>query len=99
MIASTRELVLESLNDRFAVRKFDRQREISPEDWETLASALRLSPSGYGLQPWKFLVVRDRKVRAKLTPFSLHQPQVEDCSHLIVFTARATIDEAYLEEF
>jgi nitroreductase len=42
------------------------------------------SPSSYGLQPWKFLVI-------------WHQSQITDCSQLVVFLARRTIEEADLD--
>ena len=47
-----------------------------------------LSPSSYGLQPWKFIVITDTALRKKLTPLSWGQTQVEDSSHFVVFTYR-----------
>src|SRR5207237_7324240 len=44
-----------------ATKQFDPSRKISPEDWATLENALILSPSSYGLQPWRFVVISDQK--------------------------------------
>jgi nitroreductase len=60
---------------------------------------LRLAPSSYGLQPWKFIVVQDPKIRAALTPVSWNQTQVEDCSHYVVLATLTKIEVAYVEKF
>jgi len=91
--------LLEQLKWRYAVKKFDSQKKISEHDWRTLEESLVLTPSSYGLQPWKFLVVQDPEVRKKLTPHSWNQTQVEDCSHFVVFAARTKVDSAYLDFF
>ncbi|MEY4352330.1 MAG: hypothetical protein RLZZ609_571 [Cyanobacteriota bacterium] len=58
---------------------------------------MRLSPSSYGLQPWKFLVITDHALRAELRPFSWNQSQITDCSHLVVFLRQRTVSEQDLE--
>ncbi|MDE3098248.1 MAG: NAD(P)H-dependent oxidoreductase [Verrucomicrobiota bacterium] len=86
--------LLEQLNWRYATKQFDPNRKISASDWTTLEEALRLTPSSGGLQPWKFIVITDPAVRAKLRPASYGQPQVTDASHLVVFAARNNFSEA-----
>ena len=75
------EVVLEQLRWRYATKKFDPGRTIPAEDWQTLAEALILTPSSFGLQPWKFWVVTNPEVKAKLLPISYKQTQVVDGSH------------------
>lgn len=82
------EALLTQLNWRYAVKKFDPAKKISPSDWKTLEEALVLTPSSYGLQPWKFIVVNNPELRAQLVPHSWGQKQVVDASHLIVFTTK-----------
>src|SRR5258706_1850952 len=82
------ETILRQLNWRYATKKFDPSRKIQTPDWKTLEQALVLSPSSGGLQPWKFFVVTDPEVRAKLSGAAYNQPQVTDASHLVVFAAR-----------
>lgn len=91
--------LLEQLKWRYAVKKFDNQKKISASDWQTLEESLILTPSSYGLQPWKFLVVQDPQIRKQLTPHSWNQTQVEDCSHFVVMAARTELDDAYLNFF
>jgi nitroreductase len=86
--------LLEQLNWRYATKQFDPNRKISAADWTTLEEALTLSPSSGGLQPWKFIVVTDPAMRAKLAPASYGQPQITAASHLVVFAARTNFSEA-----
>src|SRR6266566_8254541 len=85
------EQLLTQLNWRYATKKFDPARKISPEDWAVLENALILSPSSYGLQPWTFVVITDQKMRERLFPSTWNQRQILDCSHFVVFTARKKI--------
>ncbi|MGH9614828.1 MAG: NAD(P)H-dependent oxidoreductase [Bryobacteraceae bacterium] len=86
--------LLEQMNWRYATKQFDPERKINARDWATLEEALLLTPSGGGLQPWKFIVVTDPAVRAKLTPASYGQAQISDASHLVVFAAKNNFSEA-----
>ena len=86
--------LLEQLNWRYATKQFDPNRKISASDWTTLEEALRLTPSSGGLQPWKFIVITDPAVRAKLRPASYGQPQITDASHLVVFAGKTNFSEA-----
>jgi nitroreductase len=91
----TDSLLLKQLHWRYATKKFDPTRKIGQGDWQTLESALVLAPSSFGLQPWKFLVVSDEKMRKEvLRPISFHQPQVSDCSHMVIFAARRSLNAA-----
>lgn len=49
--------LLEHLKSPYATKQFAPSKTISAEVWTALENALVLSPSSYGLQPWKFLVV------------------------------------------
>jgi len=84
----TREELLEQLQWRYATKQFDSARKISDADWSALEQALILSPSSYGLQPWKFIVITDHETREKLVPVTWGQRQVADCSHFVVFTIK-----------
>jgi len=91
--------LIQALEWRYATKGFDPQRKIPADLWKTLEEALVLSPSSFGLQPWKFLVVTDPAVRTRLRAASWGQPQIEECSHLVVFTARRTMQMEDIERF
>ena len=76
--------IIEAINWRYATKKFDPTKKISSEDLETLKEVLRLTPSSYGLQPWKFLIIEDPELRKELRVHSWGQAQVTDASHLFV---------------
>jgi nitroreductase len=91
--------LIQTLNWRYATKKFDPARKIPADLWDTLEQALVLTPSSFGLQPWKFIVVTDPAVKAKLRAVSWGQPQVEDCSHLVVFTARRNMRSEDIDHY
>ena len=84
--------LLQVLNARYAAKNFDSSRKIDDATWQTLEEALRLSPSSFGLQPWRFIVVTDPALREELLPHAWNQPQIVSCSHLVVFCARRELD-------
>ena len=88
------DTLLAQLNWRYATKKFDPARQIADADWAALEQALILTPTSYGLQPYKFLVLTDPALRAQLVPASWGQTQPVDCSHYVVFAARAGNTEA-----
>jgi nitroreductase len=93
------EAVLAQLKWRYATKKFDPTRKIAPELWSQLEQAAIHAPSSYGLQPWKFVVVTDPAVRAKLHPVSYGQAQILDASHLVVFAAKNPPGPADVEAY
>jgi nitroreductase len=96
MTISTTDL-LAGLRWRYAVKSFDGNRSIASDTWDALEQALVLTPSSYGLQPWKFLVINDAALKAELRTHSWNQSQITDCSHLVVLLAKRSIDSSDLE--
>jgi nitroreductase len=84
----SRDVVLRQLAWRYAVKKFDAGRKIAPADWDALEQALVLTPSSFGLQPWRFVVVENPATRKSLRAASWNQSQIEDASHLVVLAIR-----------
>lgn len=86
-----------NLNWRYATKVFDETKTIAPDVWKALEEALILTPSSCGVQPWKFIVITNKEMRAKLLPHSWGQAQVTQCSHYVVFAALKKIDETYID--
>lgn len=91
------EELLASLRWRYATKKFDASRKISAATWDSIEESLVLTPSSFGLQPWKFIVVEDPGVRANLSPESWKQPQVTEASHYVVLTTRTDLDSTDID--
>ena len=93
------EALVESLTWRYATKKFDPSKKLDAATWQALEEALILSPSSYGLQPWKFVVVQDPALRAQLREKAWGQSQVTDASHFVVFTHRTDLTEADIDRY
>ena len=99
MLPISAETLLDALSWRYATKQFDPSRTISAKDWSVLAESLILTPSSFGLQPYRFLVITDPELKAKLRPVSWNQSQITDCSHLVVFVARCLLTEADVDHY
>src|SRR5688572_7707489 len=91
--------IIKALNWRYATKSFDQSKKVSEEDLNELLEAMRLSPSSFGLQPWKFIVVENKELRKKISEKAWHQPQVTEASHLIVLCAKTDVSEQDLSDF
>lgn len=99
MSAVSPETVVAQLRWRYAAKKFDPTRTIPPDTWAALEQALVLTPSSYGLQPWKFFVVTDPAVKARFPAHSWGQRQPQDCSHMVVLAIKADLSEADIDRY
>ena len=77
----------EALNFRQACKVFDESKKISEEDMKFILEAGRKSPSSFGMEAWKFLVITNEALKAKLRPVCWDQIQITSCSHLVVVLA------------
>ena len=93
------EQLLESLGWRYATKAFDPKREVPDDLWSGLEEALVLTPSSFGLQPWKFVVLEDRALREHLVPFAWGQRQVVEASKLVVFCIRKDLGHAEIDAY
>jgi nitroreductase len=94
----TNEQLLAALNWRYATKVFDATKKIPADLWQALEQSLVLTPTSYGLQPYKFLVISNPAKRAELLPHSWGQKQVVDASHFVVFTARTEMNKADVDK-
>jgi nitroreductase len=85
------DALISALKWRYATKAFDPSATVDPATWEALLQSLVLSPSSFGLQPWKFVIVSDPAKREALVPLSWGQRQVVDASHLVVFTVKSPL--------
>ena len=91
--------VIEALNRRYATKKFDTTKKLSQADMDVLLESLRLSPSSFGLQPWKFIHVKNTEMRKELQDASRGQPQITEASDLIVIAVRTNLDESDVDAY
>lgn len=95
----TNPQLLAALNWRYSVKQFDATKKISADTWTTIEDSLVLSASSFGLQPYRFVVIADPALRAKLVPHSWGQGQVVDASHYVVFAGRTQMTAREIDAF
>ncbi len=72
---------------RHACKIFDETKKINDEEIRYILEAGRTSPSSFGLEGWKFLVITNQALREKIRPVCWNQVQITSCSHLVVLLA------------
>jgi nitroreductase len=91
--------ILEQLHWRYATKKFDPDRKIPDETWHALEQSLVLAPSSFGMQPWKFFVVRNPEIRQQIQEAAWGQSQVVNASHLVVLAIKTGINASDVDPY
>ncbi|MGL4889475.1 MAG: NAD(P)H-dependent oxidoreductase [Aeromonas veronii] len=89
------ELLIKSLNFRFACKLFDIDKKIEDDKFNVILESARLAPSSFGMEPWQILVVQNKELRAALAPhcwganglYTRTKGQLGTASHFVVFLA------------
>lgn len=79
--------LIEAMNFRHAAKTFS-NKKISQEDINLILESGRLSPSSFGVEHWKFLVITNQNLKDKITSIAYNQKQVSESSHLIIYLAK-----------
>lgn len=84
-----KEEILKAHAYRRAIKVFEEDQKISDEDFEFILEVGRRSPSSFGWEPWKFVVVQNKELRGKLAePSWGAQKQLASASHFVILLAR-----------
>ncbi|MBL7564723.1 NAD(P)H-dependent oxidoreductase [Staphylococcus saccharolyticus] len=91
-MSNMNQTIIEAFDFRHATKKFNSNKKISEEDFDTILESGRLSPSSLGLEPWRFVVIQNKKLRDKLKPYSWGaQKQLDTASHFVLIFARKNV--------
>lgn len=77
---------LEAMAFRHACKRFDTAKAIPQEQFESILEVARISPSSFGMEPWRLIVVRNESLRKALKPLCWNQNQITECSELVILT-------------
>jgi nitroreductase len=96
--------ILDAYIYRHACKEFDPSKKISSEDFDFILETIRLSPSSFGLEPWKFLIIQNQTDREKFLANTWGgQKQIPTSSHFIACLARKKhfmkYDTEYIKNF
>ena len=86
---SDKQTVLNALHFRHACKSYDATKKIPADDFVYILETARLSPSSFGLEPWRFLVVQNPALREELRDIAWGAAdKIMDCSHFVILLAR-----------
>ena len=85
--------VVEAFNFRHACKEFDGSKSVSESDFRTILEAARLSPSSFGFEPWKFLVLKSKEIRQKIYDVTWGgQDALQNASEFVIILVRKNAD-------
>lgn len=74
----------EAIARRRAARHFQADRAVSEDTLKAILHLATLAPSGYNLQPWRFLVVRSRRNRERLKSCAYGQSKIAEAPVMVI---------------
>ncbi len=93
------EVLLSALNNRYATKKFDATKKIPIETVDALIEAIRLTPTSYGLQLMKVVLVQDQALREALVSHAFGQRQIADASHLLILCREKEANASHINDY
>ncbi len=79
---------IEAIYKRRAVKQYDPDHKLSAEEEQKLFEAMIQAPTSFNIQHWRFVILRDPELRAKIRKdYGNDQSQMTDASLLVLFTA------------
>ena len=79
---------IEAIYNRRAVKHYDPEHKLSSEEEQKLFEAMIQAPTSFNIQHWRFVILRDPDLRAKIRKeLGNDQAQMTDASLLVLFTA------------
>lgn len=95
-----REDIRDALNFRYACKLFDESKKINEADFDLILEAGRLAPSSMGIEPWKFVVLQNEKLRQEVANVSWGgKKQIPSASHVVLILSRKADDLKYDSEY
>lgn len=91
--------IIDTLKWRYAVKKFNSDKELTTQQIQTLKEAFNLTATSYGLQPLQLLVIKNKSIQKELVAHSWNQPQVLEASHLLVICVPKTYTSKEAEKY
>ena len=80
--------VKEAIYNRRAIKQFDAEHKMTADEEKELLETTIQSPTSFNIQHWRFVILRDPELRAKIRKeFGNDQAQMTDASLLVLFTA------------
>lgn len=92
--------ILDAYHFRHATKEFDPDKKVSDDDFRFIMETGRLSPSSFGFEPWRFVVIQNPELREKIknTAWGAYG-KLPEASHFVVILARTKKDTKYDSDY
>lgn len=90
---------IEQLEWRYAVKKFNAEKQLSDDKIDILKKAFNLTATSYGLQPITLVVIKNKNLQKELVPHSFDQSQIAQASHVLVICIENEVDSEYIANY
>lgn len=87
-----------AINWRYATKRMTGEK-VKQSHLDQILEAIRLSPSSRGLQPYRVFVVESEEWKEKIKPIADEQPQIVECSHLLIFCVETSITKEKVDNY
>ncbi|WP_086930745.1 nitroreductase family protein [Agarilytica rhodophyticola] len=95
-----RQHLLNQMNWRYGTKGFDPEKKVAEEDLNAILDAMRLAPSSFGLQPWRFILVESASIRQQMAEaVPANKAKFENASHLIILARLNNLSQDYVDHY
>lgn len=85
----TKQAILQAYHYRHACKTYDPSKKVPREDMAFILETARLSPSSFGFEPWRFLVIENPTIKKLLQENAWGiKDKIQDCSYVVLILAR-----------
>jgi len=92
--------VIRQMEWRYATKQFDDTATIPQEQLDTIIEAMRLAPSSFGFQPWRFFVIESDAVKESLgNAAPMNKSKIDGASHFLILARMKTVSQEYIDNY
>jgi nitroreductase / dihydropteridine reductase len=90
--------LIETLKWRYATKRMNGTK-VPQEKVDNILEAIRLTPTSYGMQAFKVIVIENPELRQRIFEEACPQPQIKEASHLLVFAANVKVTKQQADDY
>ncbi|WP_163536065.1 NAD(P)H-dependent oxidoreductase [Gracilibacillus sp. YIM 98692] len=95
-----KQSIIDAYYFRHATKQFDPNKKIPEDDFQFIMETAHLSPSSFGMEPWRFLVIENEALREKIKNISWGaRGKVMDASHFVILLSRTQKDTQFDSDY
>jgi nitroreductase/dihydropteridine reductase len=91
--------LVKSLEWRYATKKYDTSQQLGEDQFQDLLSSVQLAPSSYGLQPYRFITVKEPARLEQISRAAFGQPQITTASKVLVVAVETNISDETVKTY